>query len=158
MGLLDGVLGNVLGSAMNNAGGAGGVQGMLGGLLSQLGGGKSTSNAMLTMAMAMIQQNGGLEGLVAKFRSAGHGPAADSWVGTGENAPVTGSQVTEVLGHSTISEMAGKLGVDPQQAGGALASLLPELVNQLTPNGHIPENSGDLVSQGIDLLKKLGGS
>jgi len=155
MGLLDGALGNVLGSVMNSSN-AGGASGMLGGLLGKLGGGESgDKNALITMAMAMIQQQGGLEGLIQKFRASGLGAAADSWVGTGENAPVTAGQVTDVLGHSTVTDIATKLGVDPAHAGGALASILPELVNHLTPHGQIPENSGDLLSQGMDLLKKL---
>jgi len=157
MGLLDGALGGALGSVLGG-GNSGNLQGMLGSLLGQLGGtqgGAQGSNAqvMLTAAMAMLQQNGGLEGIVEKFRAHGLGGTVDSWVGTGANAPVTGTQITQVLGDSAVQDVATKLGVDSAQASGGLASMLPELVNQLTPNGHIPANSGDLLTQGLAMLK-----
>jgi uncharacterized protein YidB (DUF937 family) len=162
MGLLDGALGGALGSVLG-AGNTGNLQGMLGGLLGQLGGAQggaqgSNASALLTTAMALLQQHGGLEGIVAKFRENGLGSAVDSWVGTGANAPVTGSQITQVLGESTVQDVATKLGVDPAQASGGLASMLPELVNQLTPNGHIPANSGDMLTQGLAMLKAQLGS
>ena len=106
--------------------------------------------------MSMIQSSGGLEGILAKFRASGHGTAVDSWVGTSDNHPITATQVTDVIGHNTVADMAKKLGLDPGIAGGALASMLPELVNQLTPEGKVPANSGDLLSQGLEMLKKLG--
>ncbi len=162
MGLLDGALGGALGSVLGG-GNSGNLQGMLGSLLGQLGGaqgGTQGSNAqvMLTSAMAMLQQHGGLEGIVEKFRANGLGSVVDSWVGTGANAPVTGAQVTQVLGDSAVQDVATKLGIDPAQASGGLASMLPELVNQLTPNGHIPANSSDLLTQGLAMLKAHLGS
>ncbi len=157
MGLLDGALGDALGSALGESNAAGGLQGMLGGVLGQLGGAQGGSNALLTTAMTLLQQSGGLEGIVEKFRAGGMGSMVDSWVGTGANAPITGSQLTQVLGESTVTGLAKQLGTDPQQASGSLASMLPELVNQLTPNGQIPANSGDLLTQGLALLKgRLG--
>ncbi len=156
MGLLDGALGDALGSVMGGAakpGEGGNLQGMLGGLLGQLGGGKGQSGALLATVMTLVQQNGGIEGIIAKFRASGMGDAVDSWVGTGANAPVTGDQVSKVLGESTVSDIAGQMGTDSAQASGSLASMLPELINQFTPNGKVPANSGDLLSQAMAMLK-----
>ncbi len=156
MGLLDGALGDALGSAMGGAGKpgeAGNLQGMLGGLLGQLGGGTGKSGALLATVMTLVQRNGGIEGILARFRASGMGDAVDSWVGTGANAPVSGAQVTQVLGESTVSEMAGQLGTDSAQASDSLASMLPELINQLTPNGKVPANSGDLLSHAMAMLR-----
>lgn len=157
MGLLDGALGDALGSAMGGKGSAGNLQGMLGGLLGQLGGGQGTSNALLTTAMSLLQQQGGLEGIVKKFSAGGMGSMVESWVGTGANAPVSAAQITQVFGESTVTDIAKQLGTDPQQASGSLASVLPELINRLTPDGQIPSNSADVLTQGIALLRtRLG--
>ena len=153
MGLLDGALGGALGSMLGNSGNAAGLQGMLGSLLGQGGATQGNSQVLITTAMSLLQQHGGLEGIVEKFRANGLGGAVDSWVGTGANAPVSGDQVTQVLGSTAVQDVASKLGVDPQQASGALASVLPELVHQLTPDGHIPANSGELLTQGLAMLK-----
>jgi uncharacterized protein YidB (DUF937 family) len=81
----------------------------------------------------------------------------DSWVGAGPNQAVSGPQLQQVLGNSSLSQLATQLGTTPELASGSLASVLPDLVNSLTPNGHIPTNSNDLLSEGLALLRgKLG--
>lgn len=155
MGLLDGVLGGSPGGAPGNSGGVN-LQGMLGGLLGSLGGNQGgASNAMLATVMTLVQQNGGVEGIIAKFTSSGMSDHAASWVGTGANAQITGAQVQQALGASTVSGLASTLGVNESQAGSSLASMLPELINQLTPNGKVDAGSNDLLSQGLSMLKGL---
>ncbi|MBL0173622.1 MAG: DUF937 domain-containing protein [Gemmatimonadaceae bacterium] len=157
MGLFDGVLGDAVGGLMGGAGGAN-AQNMLGGLLGQLGGGKGAGNsAVLATVMALVQQQGGVSGLVAKFQSGGLSDVVASWVGTGANAPISASQVQDVLGKSAVTDVAAQLGVDPAQAGSSIASMLPELINQLTPNGKVEAGSSDLLSQGLSMLKGLQG-
>ena len=157
MGLFDGVLGDAVGGLMGGAGGAN-AQSMLGGLLGQLGGAQGAgNNAVLATVMALVQQQGGVSGLVAKFQSGGLSDMVSSWVGTGANAPISPSQVQDVLGHSTVTDVASKLGMDPAQASSSIASLLPELINQLTPNGKVEAGSSDLLSQGLSMLKGLQG-
>ena len=58
-----------------------------------------------------------------------------------------------MLGGSTLQDIAAKLGVSPDQASGSLASMLPQLVDHLTPNGQLPQGGGDLMAQGLELLK-----
>ena len=98
---------------------------------------------------------GGLEGIIRSFQQGGLGDVVNSWVANGRNLPVSGEQVGNVLGGSALHDLAAQLGVSPQQASGSLASVLPQLIDQLTPNGQLPQG-GDLLSQGLDLLKKGG--
>jgi uncharacterized protein YidB (DUF937 family) len=134
MGLFDSVVGSVL----NNMGGN-----------AQAGGGD-----IMQMVMGLMQQNGGLAGLVEMFNNSGLSQQAASWVGTGDNLPVSADQISKVLGSGPLAELAGKFGIDPQQASGMLAQYLPEIVNQLTPQGRLPDNAagGDALSQGLNAL------
>jgi uncharacterized protein YidB (DUF937 family) len=94
--------------------------------------------------------------VLAKFQQAGLGAEAQSWVGTGPNVGISGDQLENVLGSSAIGQLASQLGISNGQAGSALAQLLPEVINQLTPQGQVPDNHADLLRQGMDLLKKAG--
>lgn len=157
MGLLDGILGNVLG---NSVGGSPSLQtsNPLGSLLQSLGGGDVSRNGnLLGSVMSMVQQNGGLPGVLDMFRQNGMTQHADSWVGTGANASITPDQVHQVFGGSQLRNLAAQLGVSDGHASSVLSQLLPELVNQLTPNGRIPENHGDLLSQGLSALGRVTG-
>lgn len=118
---------------------------VLGGLTGGGGGGQADLLKILT---GLIQnQEGGLGGLLGKFAQAGLGDHAASWVSTGANMPITGDQLQSALGAGTIGDIAGKLGVSPGDASGALANLLPGLIDQLTPDGRVAE--GDALSQGL---------
>ena len=137
VGLLDGLLGSVLGKVMG-----GGQQG----------------NALMDMAMGLLNnpQSGGLSGLLEKFKASGLGDQAASWVGAGENATVSGDQIHNALGGDIINQIASKLGVDASQASGGLAQLLPTLIDKLTPNGAVLAD-GDQLAQGLAGLRKLLG-
>ncbi len=153
MGLLDSVLGQVLGGAAQpQAGSPQGGLGDLGGLAGALGGLLVNDGAQ-----------GGLGGLVSKFEQAGLGDVVGSWIGKGENAPVSGGQVNDALGSDLISDIAGKLGINAATLLPMLASMLPALIDQLTPHGKLPEQApdagsdvggGDLLSSLSDLLQK----
>ena len=82
------------------------------------------------------------------------GHQADSWVGTGPNAGVSPDDLTQALGNTGLGNLAAQLGTTNGQAGSILSQILPELVNQLTPNGQIPDNHGDLLAQGLALLRR----
>ena len=154
MGLLDGLLGNVLSAAVGG-GSSSATSNPLGALVNSLGGGNATRGGDLIGAvMSMVQQNGGLTGVVDMFRQKGMAQAADSWVGTGANESISPDQLQEVFGGDQLASLASKLGMSPGQATSILSRLLPEFVNQLTPNGRIPDNHGDLISQGLAMLKR----
>jgi uncharacterized protein YidB (DUF937 family) len=126
------------------------LNGLIGGALGQLGGSAGQQNPLLQVAMQLIQgQHGGLTGLVQKFQNAGLGQQAASWVGTGENLPVSGDQVTQALGGDAIAGMAHRLGMDQGQVSGGLASLLPQVIDKLTPNGAIEQGSVGQVLSGL---------
>jgi uncharacterized protein YidB (DUF937 family) len=130
MGLLDSVLGMVTGG--------------------QQGGGNA---ALLNMVVGMLANNsgagggGGLADIVGKFQQAGMGDVVSSWIGTGQNAPISGDQLGNVLGSDMIGNIAKQLGVSHGDAAGQLAQMLPQVVDKLTPNGQAPAGGlGDIGS------------
>lgn len=154
MGLLDGILSNVAGSVLSGGQSQQGPN-PLDALANSLGGGTQTGGAnLLGAVMSLVQQNGGLPGIVSMLQNSGLGQQADSWVGTGANQNVSAEQLQQAFGASGLGSMAAQLGTSQGQAGSLLAQILPELVNQLTPNGQIPDNHGDLLSQGLAMLRR----
>src|SRR5262245_47939152 len=155
MGLLDGILGGLAGPGPGAQPTSGANP--LGAILSSLASGnQAQSGNLLTAAMSMLQQNGGLGNVLEMFRGSGLGAQADSWVGTGANMALSGDQLQQVFGGSALGSIASQLGISSGQASSAMAQILPELVNQLTPNGQLPEDSGDILSRGLASLR--GGS
>lgn len=154
MGLLDSLLGGALGNMLGGAAGGGQPQGQGGQPQGQ--GGQSV---LLRIALQLLQQSGGLAGILAKLRQAGFGKQADSWVSTGPNLPLSGAQVSQALGTDTLDQLAGQVGMDAGQLSQGLAQMLPEVVNQMTPKGEVPPNDQDLISGSLqDLLKRGLGS
>jgi uncharacterized protein YidB (DUF937 family) len=94
--------------------------------------------------------NGGLGGILNTLRDAGLGKAADSWVGSGANEAISPEQLEAALGGDTVRQFAQRAGVEERQSAGVLADLLPELINQMTPRGQVPQGN-DLSG----LLKQL---
>lgn len=78
---------------------------------------------------------GGLPGLVAQFQSAGLGDVIGSWLGQGPNKPVSAPEVEKALGSTIITQLAGQANMAPSETSGALAKLLPAMVDQLSPKG-----------------------
>src|ERR1051326_2172635 len=139
MGLLDGLVGNVIGAMLggNEAQNPFGAE-------SRPGGGA----LLMQLALSMLQQNGGLDGVLSKFRQSGLGQHADSWVGTGQNMGISADQLQEVFGSSAIKDIAARLGLPADQAGSTMAQVLPEVINGLTPHGQVPENSDQEIADG----------
>ena len=81
---------------------------------------------------------GGLGGLLDKLRNGGLADAANSWVGTGANQPVTPGGLSSALGKTTVSELAQKAGTTEADILDILTQVLPQLVDKLTPNGRVP--------------------
>lgn len=85
----------------------------------------------------LIQSFGGVEGIAATLQKGQLSEAFASWVGTGDNKQVTADQIASVLGDGRIQELAQKLGVDPGQASALIAQNLPQVIDQLSPNGRL---------------------
>ena len=139
MGLFDSIAGQVLGSLTQTAQ-AGGEQHA--GLLEAVGG------------LINNPQTGGLTGLISAFEEKGLGGVVASWVGTGENLPISADQLTNVLGSDVIGQLARSAGMDQGAAAGQLSQILPQLIDGLTPNGQLPQQGTDLGSM---LPQILGG-
>ena len=139
MGLLDGLLGQVMGGMM------GGGQ--------QSPAGAQTQNPLLQIALQMLQQNGGLSGVLAKMQQAGYGQQAQSWIGTGQNIPIDPGALSQIFGRGQLGQIAQQLGVSQEEASGGLAEMLPQVMDQMTPQGQIPDNQSDLVSQALAILQ-----
>jgi uncharacterized protein YidB (DUF937 family) len=114
------------------------------------------SNPEVSAVLQMIQSHpGGISGLVQTFHSNGMGGLVNSWISTGENQPVSSAQIQQVLGSGPVQALAQKLGVSPEQASSTLSQLLPTVMDKLTPNGSVPEQS-NLLQMGESLLSSLG--
>ena len=164
MGLLDQILGNVLGRSGAGRGGPGGGMGMGGGmssvlmsllpvvlsLLANRGTGSSRPPASglgggiggLTGMGAM----GGLGGLLEQFTRKGYGDHAQSWVGTGPNQSLPPAALDEVFGADQLAQIATQAGVSQDEARQGLSQLLPEIVDHFTPQGQLPPSDQLLVS------------
>jgi uncharacterized protein YidB (DUF937 family) len=124
------------------------------GLLEQLGGmlgGQGGDNPLLQAVAGLLGKDssiGGLAGLVQAFQKNGLGEIVNSWVSTGQNLPVTPSQIEQGFGNDVLNQMAGKAGLAPGAVSSQLAGILPDLVDQLTPSGKIETG-------GLDQLLKL---
>ncbi|KVD80313.1 hypothetical protein WI89_25265 [Burkholderia ubonensis] len=134
-----------------------GLLDIVGGLLGGQAGGNSQS-ALLSAALEFINnQPGGLNGLIEKFKAGGAGDVIGSWVGTGENQPISADALQNVLGSDAIDALASKFGVDPAQASGILAQVLPHVVNHATPNGEVPADGQVDTSNVLGTLTQLAG-
>lgn len=92
--------------------------------------------------MQLVQGSpGGLSGLVQQMQNAGLGPVVQSWISTGPNKPISAAQIQQALGSDKVKEIAARLGLDPNAASQKLSSLLPEIIDRLTPNGQMPQGT-----------------
>jgi uncharacterized protein YidB (DUF937 family) len=132
MGFLDGILKQTLGGQSSEGGLAGLISNPQ--VLAALTG-------LLSTRDSSIGGSGGLGGLVSAFQQKGLGDMISSWISTGPNPAISAAQVTDVLGEDTLSQFASKAGVPRAEAGSLLAGLLPAVVDQLTPDGKVPETN-----------------
>ena len=139
MGLLDSVLGSVLGGGQQQPAGGGGGTGALinivAGMLAnsqQQGGGVGGSG-------------GGLAGLVEQFQRSGLGDVMNSWIGTGQNQSISPDQLGGVHGDDMLGKLTQQTGMNPGDLLGQLSKMLPQMVDQATPEGKIPDGGlGDI--------------
>jgi uncharacterized protein YidB (DUF937 family) len=109
MGLLDGLIGGVVGAGMT------------------------------TVVNQILEKHGGLQGVVSEFERNGFGPTVQSWVGTGPNQSITSDGVSRVLGSDLLQQLAAKTGMSVQELTQKLSQVLPAAVDKLTPDGVIPK-------------------
>jgi uncharacterized protein YidB (DUF937 family) len=109
------------------------------------------AGSLLSSLLSLItdQSRGGLAGFLERFRQVGLGSAADSWVGSGDKIPLSNEQVEAALGVETTNEMSRQAGVDAETTKSALGTMIPSVVDSLTPDGTVPTEN--------DLLSRIGG-
>ena len=81
---------------------------------------------------------GGLSALVQQFQQNGLGSIINSWVSTGPNQPISAQQIQQALGSDRVKQIAARIGLDPSVVSQKLSTILPQIVNHLTPNGQLP--------------------
>jgi uncharacterized protein YidB (DUF937 family) len=109
MGLLDGLLGGVVGAEM------------------------------ATVVNGLIEKHGGIQGIVAQLEQQGLGGTVRSWVGTGANQPITADQIHQAFGSDTVKQLAAKVGMTPEDLAAKLSQILPQAMDKLTPGGVVPK-------------------
>ncbi len=108
---------------------------------------------LLQGVLDLLQKHdGGVAGLVQQFKDKGLGEVAASWVGTGENLPISAEQLKGVLGNETLGQMAAQLGVSNDQLSSQLSGLLPQVIDKLTPNGEVAGGGFD-ATQALGMLQ-----
>ncbi|EGC98934.1 hypothetical protein B1M_39126, partial [Burkholderia sp. TJI49] len=120
--------------------------------------GGNSQSALIATALEFINnQPGGLNGLIEKFKAGGAGEIIGSWVGNGQNQPISPDTLQNVLGSDAIGALASKVGIDPGQASSILAQVLPHVVNHATPNGEVPADGQVDTSNVLGALSQLAG-
>ena len=105
MGLLDGLLGGVVGAEM------------------------------VTVVNGLIEKHGGVQGIVAQLEQQGLGNTVRSWVGTGANQPITPDQIHQAFGSDIVKQLAARVGMSPEDLAAKLSQILPQAIDKLTPAG-----------------------
>ena len=108
------------------------------GALGQLGA------AVLPVVLSEIMgtgSQGGLNAIVAKLEQAGFGEQVKSWIGTGQNLPITADQLRKVLGSDTVRQLAAKYNIPIDQVTEVLSHQLPLAVDRASPDGKLPHSA-----------------
>lgn len=144
-GILGSVLGQVTGGQQQSQGGLGGILGsVLGGLGGQQQQAPQSSGfnasslliAVVPLVLGWIQQNGGLQGALAKLQGAGLGGQVQSWVDPNQsNTEAATSQIQSLFNTQEVEQVAQQANVPTDQVYGAISSVLPQIIDSLTPHG-----------------------
>ncbi len=159
-----GGLGDLLKGAGGGSGG-GGLGDLLGGILGggarggSLGAGSLGGNPLLRMLLPLVAgmlMNGGLQKILGRLQQSGKGEKGQSWVSSGPNEPVGAADIKEALGDDELKRIAQKLGVSEDEAAEAVAQVLPDVVDQATPDGELPDD--DELDRRFGRLHELDGA
>ena len=114
------------------------IGGMLGGHGQASGQSEGANKGLLQQVIGMLGAPGALSNLTNSFQSAGLGNVVQSWIGKGQNLPISGEQVKQALGSGTVADLGARAGMNESDASNALAGMLPQVVDKLTPDGKLP--------------------
>jgi len=116
--------------------------------------GGSEHSALANQVLGLLSggsEGGGLQGMIQSFKEKGLGDIMSSWIGTGQNLPISEDQLKTGLGADVIGKLATKIGVSTDVATSKLAEILPGIIDKLTPEGKVPESG--LLQQGLNFLR-----
>jgi uncharacterized protein YidB (DUF937 family) len=117
------------------------------------GGGRGQSPLVdIITSLLTNPQTGGLRGLTGSFQKQGMEDIINSWIGTGKNMPISPDQILKALGNDRLRGYSDRAGIPQDEISGDLASLLPEIIDKLTPQGRIPDSS--LLEEELKEMKK----
>ena len=91
-----------------------------------------------------------LTGLLKDLDMGGLGDQVKSWIGTGENQAVSADQIKQALPQEKLEQIATNQGVTTDEAAEGISKVLPDLVNEVTPDGVVP--SGDVIKERLGAL------
>lgn len=131
MGLLDGLLGSLLGGLNNKQ-----------------------QSGLMGAVSSLVTSGGGIGGLMQKFSGRGLGDLMKGWVSTGPNPPATAQNIEQVFEPSQLQQIAAQTGIDPSKISAHIAQILPQLVDKVTPDGQPVE--GAALESGLSSLLKGG--
>ena len=142
--------------------GGGGLGGVLGGILGGGGarsGGLTGGNPLLRMLLPLVASllmNGGLEKILGRLQQHGKGSKGQSWVSAGSNEPVDATDIRDAVDDRELADIAQQLGVSEDEAAEAIAQVLPDVVDQATPEGDLPAT--EELDERFGRLPELGGT
>jgi uncharacterized protein YidB (DUF937 family) len=131
--------------------------GLLEDVMGALGGKGGLASALMGAAAGLLNSGGaqGLTGLLSRLTDDGQGEQVQSWVGNGPNQKISGDQLKQAMNPENLKKVAQEAGVSEQEAANGMAAMLPDVVNQLTPDGKLPD-MGQLDDVLGGLLKQFG--
>ena len=100
--------------------------------------------AVLPVVLSEVFGNGsqgGLNAIVAKLQQAGFGDQVKSWLGNGQNLPITAEQLRQVLGSDTVKQLAARFNIPGDQLAKVLAQQVPLAVDRASPDGELPHTA-----------------
>jgi uncharacterized protein YidB (DUF937 family) len=121
------------------------------------GGDPAQAAGVMGTMMELLQQKGGLGGLLDTFRASGLAAQADSWASPGPNEPVSGDQVEQALGSPIIAVIAQKLGLSPDQAKATLSQLVPAIASRMAAEERATGQPQDELAKALAMLKNITG-
>lgn len=168
------ILGGLFGSARRQRRGGGGLGtgglggglggAALGGVLASVLRGRGARGAaanrgmlialLLPFAMRWIERNGGIGAVLKRFQDKGYSRQARSWVAAGQNETLDPQSVDEVIGREELSRLSRQLGVDEAEVKQSFAEILPEMVDQLTPDGRVDAEADEVLRDSIPVVER----
>jgi len=113
-------------------------------ILTKLGGQEGQQGGVA--AISELFGGNGLQGIVSAMQSNGMGKQVQSWIGSGKNMPVSGSDIKKVVDPQKLSQIARQQSMSPDEMSQHIAEALPNLVDKATPNGKVPKQGGSIDS------------